>query len=140
METLFAAFVVLWFGTPPVAAGIWFLDRWRARRRNRQGECAACGRSWQSMDHDEPFLFQGRLVCASCATTARRRLVRQLGLLGFAAAAATILAVRGADDVLLMFWPVTSVIAMTAGAFGVLKWTNRKARAEILSGRLRLPG
>jgi hypothetical protein len=77
-------------------------ERWRSVRRNRRGDCAACGTAWRSTTCSDPYLIDGRLVCEDCAMKARRRMLLHFGILALAAAVGTGLAVAGADVALMM--------------------------------------
>ena len=121
-------------GGIPTVGGLWIFERWRSRRRNRSGECAACGTSWHSSLSGEAFLIHGRLVCEDCAETARRRMPWHFGILGFAAAVATGFIVAGADATTMILVPVGSTVALTLGAVQLMKLANRKARRLIAAG------
>ena len=103
-------------GGIPMVSGLWLFERWRSRRRNRGGECAACGTSWHSTPSGEPYLIHGRLVCQDCAETARRRMPWHFGILGLAAAGATAAIVSDAGLAMLILLPAASTVAMTLGA------------------------
>jgi len=114
--------------------GLWLFERRRARRRNRDGECAACGTPWASIPSVEPFLIHGRLVCDGCAAKARRRMPWHFGMLGLTAGVGTAIAFAGADVRLMVLAPMTSTVAMTLGAVAWMKHVNRRAQRRIASG------
>ena len=122
------------FGGIPMVSGLWLFERWRSRRRNRGGECAACGTSWQSTPSGEPYLIHGRLVCQDCAETARRRMPWHFGILGLAAAGATAAIVADAGLAMLILLPAASTVAMTLGAVQLMKLANRRAQRRIAAG------
>ena len=122
------------FGGIPMVSGLWLFERWRSRRRNRGGECAACGTSWHSTPSGEPYLIHGRLVCQDCAETARRRMPWHFGILGLAAAGATAAIVSDAGLAMLILLPAASTVAMTLGAVQLMKLANRKALRRIAAG------
>ena len=122
------------FGGVPTVGGLWMFERWRSRRRNRSGECAACGTSWHSIPSGDPYLIHGRLVCEDCAATARRRMPWHFGMLGLAAAVGTGFAVAGADVAIMILVPAGSTVAMTLGAVQLMKRANRDAQRRIATG------
>jgi hypothetical protein len=121
-------------GGGPAVAGLWGFERWRSRRRNRIGECAACGASWRGTPSGDPYLIHGRLVCEACATRARRRMPWSFGLLGIAAGVGTGFAVAGADVAVMMVVPAGSTVVMTLGAVKLMKLANRRAQRRIAMG------
>ena len=122
------------FGGIPTVSGLWMFERWRSRRRNRSGECAACGTSWHSTPSGEPYLIHGRLVCQDCADTARRRMPWHFGVLGLASAIATAGVVADAGLAMIILLPAASTVAMTLGAVQLMKLANRKAQRRIAAG------
>lgn len=122
-------------GGTPIVAGLWWWHRSRSLRRNRHGECAACGSAWPATGSPELYLIQGRLVCEDCAATARRRMPWHFAVLAGAAAAATALAVLGSSSPALVLLPVGSTVVMTLGAVHAMKRANRNAQRRIASGR-----
>lgn len=122
------------FGGIPTAGGLWMFERWRSGRRNRNGECAACGTSWRSTPSGEPYLIHGRLVCQDCAETARRRMPWHFGFLGLAAAMATVGVVADAGLAVIIIMPAASTIAMTLGAVQLMKLANQNAQRRIAAG------
>ncbi len=116
------------------ATAAWLFDRRRARLRNRQGECGACGVSWAETPSGDPYLIHGRLVCEECAEKAKRWIPWQLGAVaGFAALAAGLI-VAGQGFAAMLFFPVGSVIVMTFGAVQLMKLANRSAQRRIAAG------
>ena len=69
-------------------------DRRRARLRNEQGECGACGVLWAETPSGDPYLIHGRLVCEECAEKAKRRMPWHFAILAAAAATATGIALQ----------------------------------------------
>ena len=122
------------FGGLPAVGGLWMFERWRSRRRNRSGECAACGTSWHATPTGDPYLIHGRLVCEDCAAKARRRMPWHFGILGLATAVGTAFAVAGADLAIMILLPAASTVAMTLGAVQLMKLANRKAHRRIAAG------
>jgi hypothetical protein len=122
------------YGGIPIVGGLWMFERWRSRRRNRSGECAACGTSWRSTKSSEPYLIHGRLVCQDCAETARRRMPWQFGILGLAAALATAGVVANEGLVMLIIMPAASTVVLTMGAVQLMKLANRNAERRIAAG------
>jgi hypothetical protein len=139
VETFFPAFLALWLGGPPVLVGLWFLDRWRAKRRNGRGECALCSVPWASVPVNEPHLIQGRLVCRACAIRAKRRIAWQFSILGVSAALGTAIAIRGADPLVLVALPGLALIGGSFAALRLMKLANRHAQSRIAAGKLPLP-
>ena len=121
-------------GGIPAVGGLWVFERWRSRRRNRRGECAACGIPWCSTPPGEPYLIHGRLVCQGCAQTARRRMTWHFGFLGLWATIATVSVLADAGLAPILLLPVASVAAMTLGAVQWMKAANRKAQHRIAAG------
>ncbi|UCD23555.1 MAG: hypothetical protein JSW51_10990 [Gemmatimonadota bacterium] len=121
-------------GGAPMVGGLWMFERLRSRRRNRSGECAACGTSWSSTPSGDPYLIHGRLVCEACAAKARRRMPWHFGILGLAAAVATGIAVAGADLAVMILLPAASTVVMTLGAVQLMKLANRNAQRRIAAG------
>ena len=123
------------FGGIPTVGGLWIFERWRSRRRNRNGSCATCGTSWSSTTSGEPYLIHGRLVCEDCAEIARRRLPWHFGIIGFAAATAALgIALSEGGLVPGILFPVGTTLAMTVGAVHLMKLANRNARRRIAAG------
>lgn len=122
------------FGGIPTVGGLWMFERWRARRRNRRGGCAACGTSWRATASGDPYLIQGRLVCEDCAAEARRRLPWRFGVLGLAVAVGTGVALAAGGFVPMTLLPVGSTIVMTVGAVQLMKLANRRAQRRIAFG------
>jgi hypothetical protein len=125
---------VTFYGGVPAVGGLWAFERWRSRRRNRRGECAACGVDWEATESGEPFLIHGRLVCEPCAEKARRRMPWHFGILGAAGAIATGIAIRGADVTAMILFPLGCVVVMTVGAVQLMKLANRNAQRRIAAG------
>lgn len=121
-------------GGPPTISGLWMFERWRSRRRNRNGECAACGSSWRSTPSGDAYLIQGRLVCEFCAAKARRRMPWHLAMLGIAAGVGTALAIAGAAVPLMLLLPAGSTVVMTLAAVQLMKFANRSAQRRIAAG------
>lgn len=135
MVSLWGVLVALMiYGTVPAAGGLWLFEKWRSRRRNRRGQCATCGTEWTSASVDERFLIHGRLVCTECGERARRRMPWHFGLLGLGAAAATGIAIAGADTAALILFPPAMLIVTTLGAVQLMKVANRRAQRRIASG------
>ena len=112
----------------------WMLERRRSRRRNRKGECAACGVPWAATPSGDPYLIHGRLVCEECAEKARRRMPWHFGILAAAAAIGTGIAVAGADLAVMILVPAGSTIVMTLAAVQLMKLANRNAQRRIAAG------
>ena len=121
-------------GGIPIVSGLWMFERWRSRKRNRSGECAACGSAWSSTPSSEGYLIQGRLVCQECAETARRRLPWHFGTLGIATAVATGGMLAGGKAVAMILLPVGATVAMTLGAIRLMKLANQSAQYRISTG------
>jgi hypothetical protein len=121
-------------GGLPAVSGLWLFERSRARRRNRRGECATCGTPWQATPSGAPYLIHGRLVCESCAQTARRRLPWHFGLLRVATAAATAGAVAAEGVAMLVVTPLLTTGAMTIGTVQLMKAANRRDQCRIARG------
>jgi hypothetical protein len=121
-------------GGLPAVSGLWLVERSRSRRRNHRGECATCGTPWQSTPSGVPYLIHGRLVCESCARTARRRLPWHFGVLGVATAAATAGVVAAEGVAMLIAMPLLATGAMTLGAVQLMKAANRRAQRRIALG------
>jgi len=63
----------------PVVGSYGLFAAWRAKRRNADGACAACGTKWRELGPDAfEYRVQGHQVCASCAGRLRRRLAAEL--------------------------------------------------------------
>lgn len=121
-------------GGVPIVGGLWIFERWRSDRRNRRGECAACGTSWQRTRTEDSYLIQGRLVCEDCARAARRRLPWHFGMLATAVALATgLTALKPAVGPMVLF-PVGSVLVLTALVVLRMKLANRSAQRRIAEG------
>ena len=121
-------------GGLPTIGGLWMFERWRARKRNRSGQCAACGSPWGSSPSGEGYLIHGRLVCQPCAEAARRRLPWHFGILGIATAVATGgILLSGAATVMTLL-PIGAAVMMTAGAVQAMKLANRNAQYRIAMG------
>lgn len=118
----------------PAAVGAWGVQRWRSRIRNASGRCAVCGAPWEAGNAGERFLIHGRLVCESCAARARGRLGWQLGLLGGAAIFSSLIVLAADGPTLLAIVPPALVTVFTAGAIGLMKLANRRARNRIHAG------
>ena len=112
----------------------WMFERRRSRRRNKQGECAACGVPWAATPSGDPYLIHGRLVCEECAEKAKRRMPWHFGILAAAAAIGTGLAVAGADLAVMILLPAGSTIVMTIGAVQLMRLANRNAQRRIAAG------
>ncbi len=119
------------------ATAAWLFDRRRARRRNEQGECGACGVSWAETPSGDPYLIHGRLVCEDCAEKAKRRMPWELGALaGWAALitgfVVTTLATCSAKDVSFFIAASTGVVVL--GTVQLMKLANRRAQRRIAAG------
>ncbi len=67
----------------PVSGAYGLVARWRAKRRNTAGACAACGTAWTDIGVAATrFRVEGHEICASCASRMRRRLLTELLALG----------------------------------------------------------
>lgn len=121
-------------GGLPTIGGLWMFECWRSRKRNRSGECAACGSAWRSTLSSEGYLIQGRLVCQTCAETTRRRLPLHFGILGIATVVATGGILAGGGATLMMVLPIGAAVAMTVGAVQLMKLANRSAQYRISTG------
>lgn len=121
-------------GGLPAVGGLWMFERWRSRRRNRSGACAACGSAWGDTPSGDPFLIHGRLVCQHCALKAQQRMPWHFGFLALAAALATggIAARKGFVAMVLL--PAGTTVAMTLGAVQLMKMANRDAQRRIAAG------
>jgi hypothetical protein len=115
------------------AVAAWVFDRRRCRRRNEQGECGACGRSWADTASGDPYLIHGRLVCEECAEKARRRMPWELAALAGWVALATGLTLADQGLALLVVIPVVTGIA-SLGAVQLMKLSNRNAQRRIAAG------
>jgi hypothetical protein len=122
------------FGGVPTVGGLWMFERWRSRRRNRGGECAACGTSWRSTPSGDPYLIHGRLVCEDCGAKARRRMPWHFGALGLAVAIGTGVAVAGAGLAATITLPVGSTVVGILVAVQLMKFANRSAQRRIAAG------
>ena len=112
----------------------WFADRRRARSRNANARCAACGEALHGEDRDELFLIHGRLVCARCADGAKRRTLWQfVGLTGATVFATGMIAASKGVVAMLVF-PAASALLMSAGAIHLMKLANRRAQDRIARG------
>ena len=116
------------------ATAAWLFDRRRARLRNKQGECGACGVSWGETPSRDPYLIHGRLVCEECAEKAKRWMPWQLGALAGISALVTGLIVAGEGLAVMVFFPAGSTILMTLGAVQLMKLANRSAQRRIAAG------
>ena len=135
MLTFWGVITTLTFlGGGPTVAGLWMFERRRSRKRNRSGECAACGTRWRATASGDPYLIHGRLVCEDCAVAARRRMPWHFGMLGLAAAVGTGIAAAGADVATMILLPVGSTLVMTLGAVQLMKAANRNAQLRIATG------
>lgn len=114
----------------------WMLDRRRCDRRNRRGECGACGVSLAERSGDS-YLIHGRLVCEECAEKARRRMPWELGALAgwamlLAGLAVANLAVGSAVGV--AFFVAGSTGGVVLGAVQLMKVANRRAQRRLAAG------
>lgn len=116
------------------ASAAWLADRRRSRRRNRSGECAACGTPWADTLSGDPYLIHGRLICEVCAEKAKRRMPWQLGAIGGFAAVASGYAVAGHGATAIAVFSASSTVAMTWGAVQLMKLANRSAQKRIAAG------
>ena len=121
-------------GGLPVIGGLWSFERWRSRKRNQSGECAACGSAWHSASVGERHLIHGRLVCEPCAVAAKRRMPWHVALLGLGTAVATGGLLASGKAALLVMLPIATTVAMTVGAVHVMKLANQKAQYRIATG------
>lgn len=121
-------------GGGPAVGGLWMFERWRSRSRNRRGECAACGTTWQATQCADPYLIHGRLVCEECAAAARRRMPWHFGALALAAAVGTGFAVAGAGVATVILVPASGTVVMTLGAVQLMKFANSRAQRRIATG------
>jgi len=119
-------------GTSAMVA--WLVDQRRCRRRNRQGECAACGVAWAETPSGDPYLIHGRLICEDCAEVAKRRMPWHFGILAAATAFSTGYIVAGEGVVADVLFPVGSTIVMILGAVQLMKLANRNAQRRIAGG------
>ena len=115
------------------AALAWMVDRRRCRRRNEQGQCGACGVSWDETSSGDAYLIHGRLVCEDCAEKAKRRMPWELGALAGWVALATGLTLADQGLALLVFIPAGMGIA-SLGAVQLMKLANRNAQRRIAAG------
>ncbi|MGI9627836.1 MAG: hypothetical protein ACR2QM_13450 [Longimicrobiales bacterium] len=122
-------------GGIPIISGLWMFERRRSRKRNRTGKCAACGSDWGATLSSQGYLIQGRLVCQTCAETARRRLPRHFAILGIATAVATGGLLVGGEVTLMTLLPIGIAGAMTLGAVQSMKLANRSAQSRIAMGQ-----
>ena len=117
------------------AGAAWILDQRRCLRRNKKGECAACGISWTETPSGDPYLIHGRLVCEDCAEVARRRMPWHFATIGIAAAAAGLGVALGQGGLAMaILWPIGSTLALTLGAVQLMKLANRNAQRRIAAG------
>lgn len=122
-------------GGVPTVGGLWLFERRRSRRRNRAGECAACGTPWEATPSGDPYLIQGRLVCEACAEKARRRMPWHFALIAsFAAFAGLVAGIANGGLALIILLPIGTTGAMTLGAVQLMKWANRRAQRRIAAG------
>lgn len=124
------------YGILPIAGGLWAVDRWRSGRRNRDGRCAVCAIEWGSSETVDRYVMQGRLLCRSCARTARRRLAWHFAALGLGALLASAIAVDGADRAWLILFPPAVLAGLTYGAVRWMTFANRRAQRRLVSQRL----
>ncbi len=115
------------------ATAAWLFDRRRARLRNKQGECGACGVSWAETPSGDPYLIHGRLVCEDCAERAKRRMPWELGALAGWVALAGGVTLAGEGLALLLVIPAAMGIA-TLGAVQLMKLANRNAQRRLAAG------
>lgn len=113
----------------------WLADRRNTRTRNANSQCAGCGDDQRGADSTELYLIHGRLVCADCAETAKKRTVWQfVGLAGAVAFATTMIALEK-GMVGLLGVPLGTGLLMTAGTVHLMKLANRRAQARIAAGQ-----
>lgn len=116
------------------AFAAWLRDRRRGRSRNRQGECAACGRAWNETPSGDAYLIHGRLVCEDCAVKVRRRLPWYFTILTVAGAGAAALTAASDGLVAMLLLPLSTTIVLTVGTVQVMKLANRLAQRRIAAG------
>lgn len=117
----------------PVIAGFRAVTRWRGRKRNEAGRCAACGASWAERYPDvDQYLVGGQYVCATCGPRMRSRLRRGLvaaALVATFVGTATLIS-NGLDIWLghlsfswwrLLYWIAPVGVFSAVGAAGVLQ-------------------
>ena len=129
--------VVLALTAAAGAVAAWMLDLRRSRRRNKEGQCGACGVSWAETGSGDPYLIHGRLVCEDCAGKARRRMPWELGALAgwsalLAGAAVTSLAAGSAKDLAFFIAGSTGIVFL--GTVQLMKLANRRAQRRIAAG------
>jgi hypothetical protein len=119
-------------------------DRWRGRRRNAQGECARCGRSWSSLYPSiDRFLVQGRHVCEPCADALRARLPKLVKILiatGLIGASWIVFEFGiGNRHGSLTRWllGLSGPVGLTAATYVGLLWAKRQNRAALRDSRVR---
>lgn len=134
MITALGVLIVALSATPPVLAGLWVAEWWRSGRRNRRGECGACGQALGA-DSEDRYLVSGRLTCSGCATQMKKRMPWMLGGLAVLITGTTIGVAMVADG---WEWVLNPIITSTLviGTLQLMKVANRRAQRRIAEGEL----
>lgn len=134
MVTALGVLIVALSATPPVLAGLWVAEWWRSGRRNRRGECGACGQALGTESEDR-YLVSGRLICSGCTTQMNRRMPWMLGALGVLVTGTAIGVAMVVDGWEWMLNPLITFSA-TIGTLQLMKVANRRAQRRIAAGEI----
>lgn len=113
----------------------WIADRRRAKNRNESSRCASCAADLSGVVTAELFLIHGRLVCADCGESAKRRTLWQFAVLIGATTFATGMIAAEQGLVAMLGIPVGTALLMTAATVHLMKLSNREAQVRIAQGR-----
>jgi hypothetical protein len=130
-----AIIAALCLGSVPALVSWTAFTRWRGRRRNADDRCAGCGGpQYVPRTGEGPSLVEGRLVCARCAATTRRRLAVALGGAGALTAvglgAGLALAWTGEAGWLVPLLAGGQYALLSGGVTVLMKRANRQALGD----------
>lgn len=134
MITALGVLIVALSATPPVLVGLWVAEWWRSGRRNRRGECGACGQALGTESEDR-YLVSGRLTCSGCATQMKKRMPWMLGGLAVLITGTGIGVAMVVDG---WEWVLNPIItsSMVIGTLQLMKVANRRAQRRIAAGEI----